>query len=121
MVSTSLEDAKLAKKKLIDEARGRHFLPESISYMGHEFDLTLETYNNLTSAAAFAGLFGNVAEDFVWMDYYNEPVPMTLDDLKGFVLLVKDILQYGYVHSSELKRRVDMAIYIEQVDDVPEW
>lgn len=120
-VSTELQEAKIAKKRLIDEARGRHFLPDSISYMDTEFDLTLDTYTNLTSAAAFAALFGGVEEDFVWIDKNNSPVPMTTEDLKGFIALVKGILQYGYVHASELKRQVEDARLIEEVEAIPEW
>lgn len=116
-----LEDAKEAKRQAIDEARGFYFLPGQIDYMGRTFDLAIETYQNVATACAYFGMMGATPEGFAWIDYNNIPVPMTFDEFKGFAALLHDILQYGYMHSSELKVQVDACTTVEEVSAIPNW
>lgn len=120
-VNTAFEDAKIAKKLAIDEARGRYFMPESIRFMNRDFDLTAETYRNLVAVTAFAALLGGVGDNFGWIDKTNAKVPMTTDELKEFILMIRNILEYGYFRSSELKLAVEAATVIEEVEAIPEW
>ena len=117
----TLDEAKAAKKQAIKNARGQHLLPEYVAYHGHKFQMTLETYTNTTTAAAHAALLGDVEPGFSWIDMDNNEVPMSLDDLKGVVAQLRTTLQFAYTHAADLKKQVDVATTIDEVNAVPVW
>lgn len=121
-IPQTLDEAKQKKSEEIDMARGIYLLPENgIQYMGSTFDLTKDTYNNISGAAGTIALVGELPADFAWIDFNNNRVPMTLDQFKGFAALIAQRLNYGFMHSNELKIQVDVATTIEQVLAIPNW
>lgn len=55
-----------------------------IDYVGHTFNISIDTYSIMASYAAFASLTGKLPDNFYWLNKSNEKVHMTLDQFKGF-------------------------------------
>lgn len=72
----------LLKQKMYQE------IIQDVDYMGTKFQSGMPTPMLLTSYASLLALTGQLPAGFFWYDKFNNKVPMTTEEFKGFVTLV---------------------------------
>lgn len=113
-----LAQAKKAKSDIISQDRFRYITPSSILYMGHEFELTVVTYLNVSEYSSSAGLTGTLPDNFGWIDKDDNFVPMTMSQFKGFVTLIANRMFEGYSTSAIRKAELKLATTLAEIDAI---
>ena len=111
----SLEDARLAKKELINQEREIQ-LAAGLWYMGHFWDTSARARTNLTGIMTGISAGLPLPDNFVWRDNNNNNVPFSptnLLELGGYMLAYVNMV---YNVSWYMKEQIDALATIEEVD-----
>lgn len=111
----SLEDARLAKKELINQEREVR-LATGLWYMGHFWDTSERARTNLTGIMTGISAGLPLPDNFVWRDNNNNNVPFSptnLLELGGYMLSYVNMV---YNVSWYMKEQIETLASIEEVD-----
>lgn len=110
----SLEDAKKVMCDQIDNIRSS-YMSDSFIYNGHRWDSDAISRSNLLGTLKHAEHNGGLPPEFVWRDYDNNYVPMTVTEMGALAEAMFNFINQCYLISWEHKDSINALMDVTAV------